>query len=80
MSHPYADFFSPNFVVPIHDYEVHSGSTSQHGPTQILYYVGGSAAGKLVATETITYDSNNYIATRGIVENNLPSSGQNPLP
>ena len=80
MSHPYADFFSPTFVVPTHDYEVHSGSTSQHGPTQILYYVGGSASGRLVATETITYDSNNYIATRKVVEENLPSPGKNPLP
>lgn len=62
MAHP-----TENFVIPIHDFQAHTGMTANHGPTQVIYYVGGSASGKLVATETITYDSNNKIATRGIV-------------
>ena len=74
MAHP-----TENFVIPVHDYQEHSGMTANHGPLTVLYKVGG-ASGKLVATETITYDSNNKIATRSIVENNLPTSGQNPLP
>lgn len=40
--------------------------TANHGPTQVVYKKGG-ASGKLVATETITYDANNQIATRSIV-------------
>ena len=80
MSQPHSAFSDGGFLVPDHDFELRSGSTATHGPTQILYYIGGSAAGKLVATETITYDANNYIATRAIVENNLPSPGGNPLP
>ena len=54
--------------------------TATHGPTLIKYYVGGSASGRLVATETITYDSNNYIATKGIVWENTGVAGGNPLP
>lgn len=61
MSHP-----TYNFVTPEHDYQEHSGMTANHGPTQVLYKRGGSS-GQLVATETITYDGNNQIATRGIV-------------
>jgi hypothetical protein len=58
--------FDNGWSVPDHDYQAHSGATSNHGPTQILYKKGG-ASGKLVATETITYDGNHVVATRSIV-------------
>ena len=61
MAHP-----TSNFLIPDHDYQAHSGMTANHGPTTIEYKRGGSG-GQLVATETITYDVNNYIATRYIV-------------
>ena len=80
MSQPHSAFSDGGFLVPDHDFEVRSGSTATHGPTQILYYVGGSAAGKLVATETITYDVNNYISSKGIVWENTGVAGGNPLP
>lgn len=60
MAHP-----TFNFVTPEHDYQAHSGMTADHGPTTIVYKRGG-ATGQTVATETITYDANNYIATRSI--------------
>jgi hypothetical protein len=67
MAHPYSDHFgNGKFAIPEHDYQIHTGTTSQRGPTQVVYKKGG-ANGKVVATETITYDSNNYIATRSVV-------------
>ena len=57
--------FENGWMVPDHDYQSHSGATAAHGPTQVVYKKGG-ASGKLVATETITYDGNNNIATRSI--------------
>ena len=39
--------------------------TADHGPTTVVYKRGGSG-GVIEATETITYDSNNKIATRSI--------------
>jgi hypothetical protein len=67
MAHPDSAFFgNGSFLVPQHDYQSSSGSTNQHGPTQVIYKKGG-VGGKVVATETVTYDANNYIATRGIV-------------
>lgn len=80
MAQPHSAVSNGDFLVPAHDFEVRSGSTATHGPTEILYYVGGSASGRLVATETITYDTHNYIATKGIVWENLSSIGGNPLP
>lgn len=61
MAHP-----TDNFLIPGHDYQEHSGMTANHGPLQVVYKKGG-ASGKVVATETITYDANNQIATRSIV-------------
>ena len=58
--------FENNWEVPGHNYQAHSGATTTHGPTQVVYKKGG-ASGKVVATETITYDGNNNIATRSIV-------------
>lgn len=58
--------FENGWSVPGHDYQAHSGATAQHGPTTIVYKKGGSG-GKTVATETITYDEFNEVATRGIV-------------
>jgi hypothetical protein len=66
MAHPLSADSGNGFSVPDHDYQLHSGTTNAHGPTQIVYRKGG-AAGKIVATETITYDANNYIATRRVV-------------
>lgn len=66
MAHPLSQDSGNGFSVPDHDYQLHSGTTNDHGPTQIVYRKGG-ATGKIVATETITYDANNYIATRRIV-------------
>jgi hypothetical protein len=67
MAHPYSDLFGNGaFFVPGHDYQAHSGTTNNHGPTQVIYKKGG-ASGQVVATETLTYDANDYIATRSIV-------------
>lgn len=60
MAHP-----TENFVIPEHDYQEHTGMTANHGPTTVVYKRGG-AGGAIAATETITYDSNNKIATRKI--------------
>ena len=60
MVHP-----TDNFLIPEHDYQEHSGMTAGHGPTSVVYKKGG-ASGKLVATETVTYDASNNIATRAI--------------
>jgi hypothetical protein len=57
--------FENGWEVPGHDYQAHSGATTNHGPTQVVYKKGG-ASGKTLATETITYDANNNIATRSI--------------
>ena len=57
--------FENGWEVPGHDYQAHSGATASRGPTQVIYKKGG-ASGKTVATETITYDVNNNIATRSI--------------
>jgi len=57
--------FENGWEVPGHDYQGHSGATVNHGPLQVIYKKGG-ASGKTVATETITYDVNNNIATRSI--------------
>jgi hypothetical protein len=57
--------FENGWEVPGHDYQAHTGATASHGPTQVVYKKGGST-GKIVATETITYDGNNNIATRSI--------------
>jgi hypothetical protein len=64
MAHPY-QHRTENFLVPEHDYEEHTGMTNNHGPTTIVYKRGG-ASGPIAATETLTYDSNNKIATRSI--------------
>ena len=61
MAHP-----TENFAIPVHDYQEHTGMTANHGPTTIVYKRGG-AGGVVEATETITYESNNKIATRLIV-------------
>jgi hypothetical protein len=66
MAHPLSEDAGGGFSVPDHDYQIHSGTTNNHGPTQVIYKKGG-ATGKIVATETVTYDANNYIATRSIV-------------
>ena len=66
MAHPLSEDSGNGFSVPDHDYQLHSGTTNNHGPTQIVYRKGG-ATGKIVATETVTYDANHYIATRSIV-------------
>ena len=57
--------FENGWEVPGHDYQAHSGATADHGPTTVVYKRGGSS-GQLLATETITYDANNNIATRSI--------------
>lgn len=57
--------FENGWEVPSHDYQEHNGATADHGPTSVIYKKGG-AGGKEVATETITYDGNNNIATRSI--------------
>ena len=57
--------FENGWEVPGHDYQAHSGATASHGPLQVVYKKGG-ASGKTVATETITYDVNNNVATRSI--------------
>lgn len=63
MAHP-----TDNFLIPEHDYQEHAGMTANHGPLTVVYKRGG-ASGVIAATETITYDSNNKIATRSIVWN-----------
>ena len=63
MAHP-----TDNFLIPEHDYQEHTGMTEDHGPLTVVYKRGGSS-GAVAATETITYDSNNKIATRSIVWN-----------
>jgi len=63
MAHP-----TDNFLIPEHDYQQHIGATADHGPTSIVYKRGGSG-GAIAATETITYDANDKIATRSIVWN-----------
>ena len=63
MAHP-----TDNFLIPEHDYQEHTGMTANHGPLTVVYKRGGSG-GVVAATETITYDSNNKIATRSIVWN-----------
>lgn len=68
MAHPLSEDSGNGFSVPDHDYQLHSGTTNDHGPTQISYRKGGPAPdGYEVAVETITYDANHYIATRRIV-------------
>lgn len=57
--------FENGWMVPDHDSQTHSGATTNHGPIQVVYRKGG-ASGKIVATETITYDANNNVATRNI--------------
>ncbi len=57
--------FENGWEVPAHNYQSHSGATTSHGPTQVVYKRGGSG-GKVVATETITYDANGNIITRSI--------------
>ena len=61
----FAQHPTKNFVIPEHDYQEHTGMSNGHGPTAVVYKRGG-ATGPVVATETITYDSNNKIATRSI--------------
>jgi len=58
--------FENGWEVPGHDYQSHTGATADHGPTSVVYKKGG-ASGKTVATETITYNGSNGIATRTIV-------------
>ena len=60
MAHP-----TENFVIPEHDYQEHTGMTSTHGPTTVVYKRGG-ASGAVAATETITYTSTGAISTRSI--------------
>jgi hypothetical protein len=61
MAHP-----TSNFLIPDHDFQAHSGADANHGPLTVEYKRGGPT-GELLATETITYDSDNNIATRHIV-------------
>jgi hypothetical protein len=57
--------FENGWMVPDHDHQTRSGATTNRGPTQVVYRKGG-ATGKIVATETLTYDVNNNVATRSI--------------
>ena len=57
--------FENGWLVPGHDYQVHTGTTATTGPTQVVYKKGG-ASGKVAATENITHDGNGYVATRSI--------------
>lgn len=52
-------------MVPDHDYQARTGATTTQGPTQVVYRKGG-ASGKVVATETLTYDANGNVLTRSI--------------
>lgn len=61
MAHP-----TSNFLIPDHDHQTHFGMTANHGPLTVEYRRGGPL-GELLATETITYDSNNQIETRHII-------------
>jgi hypothetical protein len=58
--------FEKGWEVPGHDYQARTGATQTQGPTQVVYRKGG-ATGKIVATETLTYDANGNVLTRGIV-------------
>ena len=58
-------FGNGSFMIPDHDYQSRSGSTDDHGPTEIVYKRGG-ADGQVVGVETITYDEENHVATRFI--------------
>jgi len=58
--------FENGWMVPDHDYQAHTGATATAGPTQVVYKKGG-ASGKLVATETLTYDVDGNVLTRSIV-------------
>jgi len=60
MAHP-----TSNFLIPDHDFQAHTGMTANHGPLAVEYRRGGPT-GEVVATEAITYDGNNQIATRHI--------------
>jgi hypothetical protein len=57
--------FENGWMVPDHDYQAHSGATASHGPLTVVYRKGGGS-GKLVATETLTYDGDGNILTRSI--------------
>lgn len=57
--------FEKGWEVPGHDHQTRTGATANHGPTQVVYRKGGSG-GKVVATETLTYDGDGNILTRGI--------------
>jgi hypothetical protein len=58
--------FEKGWEVPGHDYQARTGATQTQGPTQVVYRKGG-ATGKIVATETLTYDADGNVLTRGIV-------------
>jgi hypothetical protein len=58
--------FEKGWEVPGHDYQARTGATQTQGPTQVVYRKGG-ATGKIVATETLTYDVDGNVLTRGIV-------------
>lgn len=57
--------FENGWEVPGHDYQVHTGANTTHGPLQVVYKKGG-ASGKTVATETLTYDAHGNVLTRSI--------------
>jgi hypothetical protein len=57
--------FENGWMVPDHDYQARTGATTTQGPTQVVYRKGG-ASGKVVATETLTYDANGNVLTRSI--------------
>lgn len=66
MAQAHSDYYgNGSFVIPRHDYQAHTGMTSDHGPTQIVYKKGG-ANGTIVGTESCTYDQHGHIATRYI--------------
>ena len=60
-----APAFENGWMVPDHDYQARTGATATTGPTQVVYKKGG-ASGKLVATETLTYDGDGNVLTRSI--------------
>jgi len=57
--------FENGWKVPEHDHQVRTGATATQGPTLVVYRKGG-AGGYVVATETLTYDANGNVLTRGI--------------
>lgn len=57
--------FENGWMVPDHDYQARTGATTTQGPTQVVYRKGG-VSGKVVATETLTYDANGNVLTRSI--------------